>query len=260
MKEFLSKEGVLLSIFPVLAFISALLFETGYADVFGFDHAFIEIDLKIMVVSIACVAIAFFPLFLYFYVFFRLASKGAKETRFLAIPMILPIPILIGLYMTGFESKIMGWLLVGSIIGGLFTFVRALVKSRKLGWKQAISEMATSQGLKDFTGPRPKGGEPTLKDEVIAYCVMLALLFGLGLMVRGIGSGLAHWKTNYQTFVLDGEEVAIIAVYGERVIAAGVTEDQFNSKISVIAKDSGKLVGLRSAYLKNFVSGTLYYR
>lgn len=174
--------------------------------------------------------------------------------------MILPIPIVIGLYMTGFESKIMGWLLVGSIIVGLFTFVSVLVKSRKLGWKQAISEMATSQGLKDFNGPRPKGGDPTLKDEVIAYCVMLVVLFGLGLMVRGIGSGLAYWKTDYQTFVLDGEEVAIIAVYGEIVIAAGVTEDQFNSKISVVAKSSGKLIDLKSAYLKNFVTGALWYR
>ena len=258
MKDFLLKESVMISVLSILSFVAAYLFECGYADAFGYAHTFIEIDLKIMVISIFCVALALFPLFLYFWVFLSFGFKREKEPRLVALKMIVPIPVLIFFYITGFESKIMKWLLIVSALLALWTFIRVVYKARKLGWKQAVSEMAIAQGLKDFEGPRPKGGEPRVIDKIIAYCVMVLVLVAVGLMVRGVGGGVAHWKSNYQTFILDGEEVAILAAYGERVIVGGVTGDQFNTKLTVVPKDSEKLVDLKQAFFDGFLSEKLY--
>jgi hypothetical protein len=55
------REGVILALAPVAAFWAALMFENGYADVFGISHELIDIDLRTMLVSIFLVAAAFVP-------------------------------------------------------------------------------------------------------------------------------------------------------------------------------------------------------
>jgi hypothetical protein len=101
--------------------------------------------------------------------------------------------------------------------------------------------------------------EPTVLDKVIGYFVVLLILTLLGLMARGIGSGVAHWKNTYQTFILDGEEVAILSLYGDQIIVGGVTGDQFNTRLTILAKDSGKLVDLKEAHFENFLSAPLRF-
>lgn len=252
--NFFLKESVIVSTLSILAFVAAFLFECGYADAFGYDYVFIVIDLKIMVISMVCVAIVSLPLGVYFWVFFSFGFRKEKEQRLIALQMILPIPVLIFLYISGFDSKIMFWLLCMALFLAFVTFLRVLFKARKLGWQEAMSHIATAEGIKEFEGPRPKVREPRVIDKVIGYCVILVILMALGLMVRGIGSAVAHWKSNYQTFVLDGEEVAIIAAYGERIIVGGVTADQFNTRITMVPKDSEKLIDLKNAYFTNFLS------
>lgn len=254
MINFFLKESVIISTLSILAFVAAYLFECGYSDAFGYDYVFIVIDLKVMVISMACVTIVSFPLVLYFWVFFSLAFRQEKEQRLIAVQMIMPIPVLIFLYMSGFESTVMFWLLCIAVFLAFVTFVRVLFKARKLGWQEAMSHIATAEGIKEFEGPRPKRKEPRVIDKVMGYCAILVILMTLGFIVRGIGSAVAHWKSNYQTFVLDGEEVAIIAAYGERIIVGGVTGDQFNTKITIVPKDSEKLIDLKSAYFTNFLS------
>lgn len=260
MYNFFLKESVIISSLSILAFVAAFLFECGYSDAFGYDYVFIEIDLKKMVISILCIAICFFPLLIYFWIFFFLGLRKEKESRLIALQMVLPIPVLIFLYISGFDSKIMNWLLALSILLAAITFIRVLFKARKLGWHEAMSQIATAEGIKEFEGPRPKGREPRVIDKVIGFCVVLLFFVALGLMVRGIGSAVAHWKNTYQTFTLDGEEVAIIAAYGERLIVGGVVGDQFNYKLSVVPKDSEKLIGLKIAYLPEFLSEPFYFR
>ncbi len=246
----------------ILSFIAAYLFECGYSDAFGYSHAFIQVDLKVMVISIACLLTLFFPLMMYFLVFFSFALRQEKEIRLIALPMILPIPGLILFYILGFESIIIKWMLFLSIFLGLCTFLKVVYKSRKMGWKLAMSEVATANGLKDFGGQRKLGNErePTVLDRVIGYFLILLVLTALGLMVRGVGAGVAHWKQTYQTFILDGEEVAIISVYGDQVIVGGVTDEQFNTKLTILAKDSGKLVDLKEAHFESFLSEPLRFR
>lgn len=250
----------MISTLSILSFVAAYLFECGYADAFGYAYTFIEIDLKVMIISVACLAIAFFPLVLYFWIFFSFGLKREKEPRLIALQMILPIPVLILLYVTGFDSTISRWLLFFATVLALWTFLKVVFKSRKLGWKVAMSEIAMAEGLKDFEGARPKGNEPRVIDKIIAYCAILFVLAAFGLMVRGIGNGVAHWKTNYQVFFLNGEEVAILAAYGERIIVGGVTGDQFNSKLTIVPKDSEKIIDLKNAYFERFLSEPLRFR
>jgi hypothetical protein len=257
--EFLRKDNVLLALIPVLAFMGALLFESGYASAYGYGYEFIEIDLKIMVVSIICVSLSFFPFVAYLVIFLNLANYGTRQARFVAMKMILPIPLLVVSYIVGFSSKILALFLLVLAVGWVLNLGRVFWKSRKLGWNDALLDIANKSGTKQFVGPRPKEKPGTLRDEFTNYLSLSVTLLVVGLMISGVGNGVAYWKTEYQTFTLDGDEVAIVAVYGERIIVAGITEDQFNKRISIVGKDSGKVVNLRRAYLKNFITKSLYF-
>lgn len=262
LKSFFQKDSVIISMLSILSFIAAYLFECGYSDAFGYSHAFIQIDLKVMVISIACLIALFFPLVMYFFIFFSLVFRREKEIRLVALPMILPIPVLILFYILGFESSILKWMLLLAVLMGLCTFLNVVYKSRSKGWKIAMSEVAAANGLKDFGGQRnaESAKEATVLDKVIGYLVVVLILAVLGLMVRGVGSGVAHWKTTYQTFILDGDEVAILSVYGDYIIVGGVTEDKFNAKLTVLAKDSGKLIDLKEADFESFLSKPLRFQ
>lgn len=257
--DFFKKENVLLALLPVLAFVGALLFESGYASAYGYGYEFIEIDLKVMVVALVCVGVSLFPFLAYMVLFLSLVDSGTKQARVLAFKMVLPIPVLICSYMMGFESKLLLLFLLAMVVGWMFFLGRLFWKSRKLGWNDALLDIAASSGIKDFVGPQPRPKPKTVRDDFIAYFLIFSALLVVGMMIKGIGSGVAYWKSEYQTFTLDGAEVAIVAVYGERIIVAGITEDQFDRQISVIGKDSGKVVNLKKAYLNNFLTRTLYF-
>lgn len=260
MKTFLSKETVILAVLSVLSFIAALLFEKGYADSFGYDHSFIEIDIKATVISLACIVVAFIPLFIYLYVIFDLLAKWTKESRLLGMQIAFPIPMLILLYILGFQSKIAVFGLIISLLFAFFTLSKVLWKSRKLGWKDALSNVAISNGLRDFVGPNPKAENKTstLSDDIVNFFKILIFFIIIGFMIRGVGVGVAYSKSEYQTFILDGEEVAIIASYGEIIIVGGITEDQFDRRISIIPKNSDKIKNITKAYFKEFITPSPY--
>ncbi len=201
LKNFFQKDSVIISTLSILSFIAAYLFECGYSDAFGYSHAFIQVDLKVMVISIACLVALFFPLMMYFLVFFSLALRPEKKIRLIALPMILPIPGLIFFYVVGFESTILKLILFLSIFLGLCTFLNVVYKSRKMGWKLAMSEVATANGIKDFGG-QPKAGnekESTVFDRVIGYFFILVVLTVLGLIVRGGWS----WRRSLEEYLPD---------------------------------------------------------
>ncbi|UHG95834.1 hypothetical protein [Pseudomonas sp. 7-41] len=259
MKKLLERDGFVLAALPVLSFVVSLIFEMGYADAFGYDYFFIQIDLKAMVVALVCVVLLLMPLVVFLYAFIYLIQSDSRKVRVAALPMICPVIAMLFLYITGFQSTMMKWLLFISLGFLAFTLLRLLFKAKTKGWENALGEYADAEGVKD----RSKSlGNKELRSQDYLYISLTIIVF-ISLvifMIHGIGFGVAHWKTNYSTINHDGEEYALVASYGEKFIAAGVYDDRFNNKITIIPGDSEMLKDIKSARLDDFISSGLWFR
>lgn len=260
MKKLLDRDSFVLAALPVLAFVVSLIFEMGYADAFGYDYFFIEIDLKAMVVALVCVVVVLLPLILFLYAFLYLIQSDSKKVRVAALPMLYPVISMLFLYVTGFQSTIMKWLLFFSLGFLGWTLIKLLFESKTKGWKRALGEYADSEGVKDRS--KSEGAIADLRPQDYLYMSMAVIVFVslIIFMVRGIGFGVAHWKTSYSTINHDGEEYALVASYGNKFIAAGIYEDRFNNKITIIPSDSELLKDIKSARLDDFISSGLWFR
>jgi multisubunit Na+/H+ antiporter MnhF subunit len=254
MKELLTKEAVLLAVLPVISFIWALLFEIGYADSFGYSYSLIEIDLKIMIVSLAASAAVLVPMAAFYILFVRLACSDLKSDRLLALELILPVVILIPCCIAGFGNKIFNVLLIGSLSFALSKYAVIYLRALQYGWTEAVARAALFEGLTDRPPTFRVKEKLGAKSVLTIYFVIALMLVVSGLMVRGVGTAAAHWKTGYQTFVMEGKEYAVIAAFGDLVVLGGVLEEHFNGLVSILPKNSEKLVELRGAYFKDFLS------
>lgn len=254
MKDFLTKEAVLLAFLPVISFIWALLFEIGYADSFGYSYSFIAIDLKVMIVSLAVSAGILIPIGFFYILFVRLACSGSKFDRLIALELIIPVIIVIPCCIAGFGNNIFNGLLIIFLVLSLLKFACFGLYALWFGWFEAVARAAQFEGLGDLPANFRFRLELIGKNIVTVYILILVALFISGLMVRGVGTAAAHWKSGYQTFVMEGKEYALIATYDDLVILGGVVEDQYDGLVSILPKNSDKLANLRSAKLKGFLS------
>lgn len=260
MKKVIDRDGFILAVLPVLAFVVSLIFEMGYADAFGYDYFFIEIDLKGIVVALVCVIFVLLPLIIFLYAFLYLIQSDSRKVRVAALPMLYPVFSMLLLYITGFQSTIMKGLLLISLCFLGWTLLKLFYKARTNGWTQVLGDYADAEGVKERAkvGGSDKG--LMLKDYIYMALTIIVFILLVVFMIRGIGFGVAHWKTSYSTVNRDGEELALVASYGDVFIAAGVYDDKFNSKITVIPKDSDLLKDIKSARLDNFISSGLWFR
>ncbi|MEX5547890.1 hypothetical protein Q1J68_19920 [Pseudomonas pergaminensis] len=259
MKKLFERESFVLTALPVLSFVVSLIFEMGYADAFGYDYFFIQIDLKAMVVALVCVVLLLMPLVALLYAFLYLIQSDSKKVRVAALPMIIPVVAMLFLYITGFQSTMMKWLLFISLGFLVFTLLKLLFKAKAKGWQNALGEYADAEGVKD----RSKSlGNKDLRSRDYLYISLTIMIF-ISLvifMIHGIGFGVAHWKTSFSTIYHEGEEYVLVASYGDKFVAAGVYDDRFNNKITIIPGDSEMLKDIKSARLEDFISSGLWFR
>lgn len=254
MKEFLTREAVLLAFLPVLSFIWALLFEIGYADSFGYSYSFIAIDLKAMIVSLAVSAAILIPIAVFYAIFVRLASSDSRSDKLFALELILPVIILIPCCIAGFGNKILNAIFFGTLIFAVSKYCVLGLYTLRFGWSEAVARTARQEGLEEMPANFRVRLKIGTKGVFSIYVVVAIALIVSGLMVRGVGAAAAHWKTGYQTFIMDGKEYALIAAYDDLLILGGVVEEHFDGLISILPKNSDKLENLRGAYLKGFLS------
>lgn len=260
MKEFLNRDSFILASLPVLAFVVSFIFEMGYADAFGYDYYFIEVDLKVMVVALVCVVVVLLPLFVFLYAFLFLLKSDSKKIRAAALPMLYPVFSMFGFYITGFQSTVMKVFLSGSLVYLAWTLIKLFFKARSRGWEHALSEFAESEGVLERSKSENPDRSMMFRDYLYMWATVLIFTLSVVFMIRGIGFGVAHWKSNYSTVMLEGEEYALVAAYGDRFVAAGIFEDRYNYKISIIPKDSEVLKDIKSARFTDFISLGLWLR
>lgn len=251
--EFIRKEGFLLAVLSVTAFCVSYMFEIGYADAFGISHELIDIDLKAMVAAVAAVLLSLIPLVGYCYVMFRLGTEKSRHTRWFAIRMVMPLPMLFSVYLTGFTSLFVWASLLFAVFFSGVSIVLVALKARKVGWLQALTTAADSEGIKEFNGQRETSGQPTVWDKLLGVLMVVFLFVVISLSVRGIGMGSAHIKSAYPSLEMEGKTYVVLANYGDRFVLGGVGDGQYDGNTYVIPKNSEKIINLKLVRYDSFL-------
>ena len=116
--------------------------------------------------------------------------------------------------------------------------MEALAKSGD--WKVTVSKSSPLEGN-------------SISASITAKFILVLMLIVCIFVIRGVGIAVAHWKQIYDVFELDGDDVAIIAGYGENLILGGYDDQQFNGKIFVISKTSEKLTEITRVVFDDFL-------
>jgi len=253
--SFFLRESVLLAVLPLISFVGALMFEVGYAGEFGYSYSFISIDLKTMVVSLACSVLLLIPVILFSIGVFRVMSDESKEVRVLGLEFFLPVMALIGVCVTGFHSEVFIIAFISSFIFAVSKYAFILLKGLKYGLSGTLSRAAELEGLTERSIVREILKKLDLGNKWIFHILLAVVLVVIALMVHGAGQGFAQFRSDYQTVSIDQREYAILSAYGDLIVLGGVYDDQFNGAISIVPRNSEKLTELRNAYLPNFLPG-----
>jgi hypothetical protein len=137
MKDLFSKEALILSGMPILAFMCVLAFEVGYADAFGFSVHFVEIDLKTIIVAMFVLCLVLYPVYLYFETAGKLLLSENRINARLGLTLIMPIPLLILVITSGFRTDIVYIGVATMIMAILILIAEYLLKVPGHGWKKA---------------------------------------------------------------------------------------------------------------------------
>lgn len=253
MRDILSKEAVVLSAIPIFSFVFALAFELGYADAFGYSISFVDIDLKITVVALFVVFIIMYPLFMYVEALYRLGTSAKITSRYLAIQLVMPFPLLLSCFISAFSSVTVNILLGLTSLLALSVGASYLLKVPKHGWLGAWELAAKNGGVKEFSGDRPESGPANIVDKIFAKLFLVVVLVVFLSVIRGVGSTVAHLKTSYDIFDLDGNSVAILAGYGDRLVLGSYSGNQFDGKVFILSKSSEKLNGVSRVVFQKFL-------
>lgn len=258
----ITKREIFLAATPILSFIGAYIFETGYADAFGYPYELIEIDLRATVISLILGISILAPAYLFYALVFTFALRPELELRFIAMNFVYSIPALILAYALGFSSIEINLLLLLSVLAGLIIPGWYIIKHRNLPWNEALKIAASTQGIKERNQhTSTEEIQLSARDRVyqaVFIIAVLAVLAVLALMLRGAGSAVALWKSSYHTFLINDQEVAILAAYGDALVLGGVTDDMFNGTISVIPKNSESIKQIRLAHMQSFLPTNKY--
>lgn len=254
------RDSLLVASMPVLSFIGAYLFEVGYADVFGYDHYFIELNIKSIVLGLVCVVAIFWPCVLLILAMVHVIKDHGRIGRAVAIPFLFPAFGMVGFVMTGLQSQFMMWFTIATAFIAIAQLSWVYVRFRWMGTSDAFEKFAIAQGVSTFVGPPAPSTKPKVLDKLTAYFMMTLLLVLAGLLVRGAGVGVAHLKTSYTVLEFESQEYALVAVYGDTMILAGITAESHNKEIVIKSRSSSKPFKVKAAYFPSFTSkGTLFF-
>ncbi|WIN05189.1 MULTISPECIES: hypothetical protein [Pseudomonas] len=251
--EFMRKEGFLLALLSIASFWVCYMYETGYADTFGISHELIDVDLKAMVIGIAVVVLSLVPLVGYCYVMFKLGSTKSRHSRWFAIKMVMPLPMLMCLYVSGFTSLLIWVGLAFAVFFSTISVIVVAIKARKIGWMNALAAAADSEGIQERNGERTPSGDPTIWHGFFGLVMAFFMVVMVSLIIRGVGIGVANTKVAYPSFTMDGKVYAVLSNYGDRFVLGGVDEGHYNGNTYVIPKNSDKIINLKLVRYKGFL-------
>lgn len=249
------REGVILSIAPVVAYVTAWMFEIGYADFYGVSSELVEVDLKSTIISLLVCLVTLLPFLAFTCLFLYLGFLNrSRKSRWWALQLIFVWFSSIGLYISSFDSLIAWTGLAFSLFFMTISFLRVAWMARSVGWDDAFSKAADGENISHFEGPPPQPVPPTVRQTLMSVTTLLGSVVIACLMIKGIGGRAAMIKTAFPTFVMDGKSYVILAGYGDRFVLGGVADGHFDGGTFVIPKNSEKIINLKAVYYENLYS------
>lgn len=246
------REGVILSIAPVLAYVTAWMFELGYADFYGISFELVEIDLKSTIISLLICLVTLLPFFAFTCLFLYLGFLNrSRKSRWWALQLMFVWFSSIGLYISSFDSLIAWSGLVLSLFFMAISFLRVAWMARSVGWDDAFSKAADGESISKFEGSPPEPAPPTVRQTLMSVIALLGSVLIACLMIKGIGGRAAMIKTAFPTFVMDGKSYVVLAGYGDRFVLGGIADGHFNGSTLVIPKNSEKIINLKAVYYED---------
>lgn len=247
-------EGMAIAFFPVIGFASALMFEMGYADAFDYSYELIDVDLKLMIFAMLWIALILAPFFAYCCFFIWAARRGGLGARLIAFQMVLPLPMLVGWYISGFQSHYFAMATIAALCTWIWPLAKFLYWWLRHNLVSAIEKLARSEGVQDKPLHPLKSDKISWYDRVFSIFMLAVLVSVLAVMARGAGSFVAHKKSGFSSFLSDGKEYAILSAYADRFVVGGVDGGMFDGNVYVFAKNSERLVNLRKKHYVKFLS------
>jgi hypothetical protein len=248
------REGVILSVAPVVAYVTAWMFEIGYAEVYGISFELIEIDLKAILISLLVCLVTLLPFLVFTCFFLYLGLNRNRKGRWWALQLIFVWMSSIGLYISSFDSQIAWAGLALALLFMAVSFLRVAWMARRVGWDEAFSTAADGENIRRFDGPPAEAAAPTIKQTLISIVAILGTLLIACLMIKGVGGRAAVIKTAFPTFVMDGKSYVVLAGYGDRFVLGGISNGHFDGNTLVIPKNSEKIINLKAVYYESLYS------
>ncbi|KTB93680.1 hypothetical protein [Pseudomonas syringae] len=246
------REGVILSIAPVLAYVTAWMFEIGYAEFYGISFELIEVDLKAIIISMLVCLVTLLPFLAFTCLFLYLGVlKRSRKSRWWALHLTFVWFSSIILYISSFDSLIAWVGLALSLLLMAISFLRVAWMARSLGWDEAFSKAADGESIHNFEGPPPDSAAPTVRQTIMSVIALLGSVLIACLMIKGVGGRAAMIKTAFPTFVMDGKSYVVLAGYGDRFVLGGIVNGQFDENTLVIPKNSEKIINLKAVYYES---------
>lgn len=249
------REGVMLSIAPVLAYVTAWMFEIGYAEFYGISFELIEIDLKATIISMLICLVTLLPFLAFTCLFLYLGFLNrSRKSRWWALQLMFVWFSSISLYISSFDSMIAWAGLVLSLFFMAISFLRVAWMARSVGWDEAFTKAADGERIRNFEGPPPKPSAPTASQTLISVTALLGSVLIACLMIKGIGGRAAMIKTAFPTLAIDGKSYVVLAGYGDRFVLGGISDGHFDGNTLVIPKNSEKIINLKAVYYESLYS------
>lgn len=251
------KENFLLTLLPVFSFIGAYIFEAGYASAYGYDPYFIQLDLKLIVVGLIIVLVLLWPVAFLVFIMVSLIKKYGRRGRGVALCVLpLLLAILFNLAV-GLRSSIAKFLIGLTVFFILYEAAALLFRVRTYGWGKAFDELAKSHGVseqKPADDDSKKKSLPEIVYGMQAWVMVTFILCLCILIIRGAGVGAAVLKETYSVVSIESKEYAVVAVYGDSMVLAGITEEKHDGRITILHRSANPALEIKEARLKEFLS------
>lgn len=249
------REGVVLSVAPVVAYVTAWMFEIGYAEAFGISFELIEVDLKAILISLLICLVTLLPFLAFTCLFLYMGFVNRnRRSRWWALQLMFVWFTSISLYITSFYSLFAwaGWIL--SLFFLAIAFLRVAWMARRVGWDEAFSKAADGENIRNFDGVQPETNAPTVWQTLKSVVAVFGIVLIVCLMIKGVGGRAAMFKTAFPTFAMEGKSYVVLAGYGDRFVLGGIADGHFDGNTSVLPKNSEKIVNLKAVYYESLYS------
>ncbi len=239
-----TSEGYVLAFIPILGWLAALGYERGYADYYSYPIELIEVDLKIVLLSLMAIVVYVNLIFLFLDTIKRLLGSEHAFYRSLGTAGVFCLVPLLGAFLLGFERGQLYVLAMALASASCFLYVPPLFG------KEGTYIERLSNKVDEFKSFAEFGRQFDITRDNISIYSRFSLLLCFGFIFYGLchgaGGFVAKRKMDFYLYEFQGAKYVVLASYGDLMVYSRLENDIVTENILV--KDVGSNDG--SVYRK----------